>query len=170
MSWADEESNSETENPKIPEETISKTKVLTPPTPEEGEDDDEELLDIEEIVKEMIQTPQVEVDQLLGAAEVERNTCHSHLAQLAVNNAIKGSKFVTDLVAKVNTLVTFFTRHSHIYSKLKEKTGGLCLLKPVDTRWNSQYHCFKRLCREIKSEVMLFNLLQLVLKSYFHII
>jgi hypothetical protein len=76
-----------------------------------------------------------------------RRPCHSHLLQLGVNNALTKNVFVKTICSKLNNIVSYFRRSTHAYSQLRGKTGGLGLVRPCSTRWNSMYHTLKRVSR-----------------------
>jgi hypothetical protein len=101
---------------------------------------------------------QDEIEHLLNKIilTMTRNACLAHLIQLAVKNALSSSDFVTTLLKKLNEIVLFFKRRDFWYSKLKAKTNNIFLLLPCVTRWNSQYHCIKRIFGENRQEVSFF--------------
>lgn len=78
---------------------------------------------------------------------IRRNSCLAHLLQLGIRDALK-NKFVTNIIGKVNTIVTWFHKSNKQYMALRERTK-LGLLKPCETRWNSTYYCLKRMCADI---------------------
>ncbi len=90
-----------------------------------------------------------------------RNSCLAHLLQLAIKDALNQEE-VASIIKKVNAIITWFHKSNKYYTALRE-LSGLALVKPCETRWNSTYHCLKRLTREIiikgkedESEVRLF--------------
>lgn len=85
-----------------------------------------------------------------------RNPCLAHLLQLAVKDALRPMR---KLLERVNEVVNFFTRSNHYYDLLREKTGGIGLLKPCPTRWNSLYACLKRIFTEQRKEVSIMIIL-----------
>lgn len=106
----------------------------------------EELEDIQDFVSQKEDPRGVEEDILQGVEMTPtRNSCLAHLLQLGVKDAIAGSVYVTNMIKKVNDIVTFFHRSSYFNGKLRKENGDLALVKPCVTRWNSQYHCLKRL-------------------------
>ncbi len=117
----------------------------------EDDDNDNELL---ENISEFNKT--VEEDNFLetiNSTTYERNSCLAHLSQLGIKNAFNASEFVKALMKKVNNIVAFFGRSSQYYTKLKESNGGIALVKPCVTRWNSTYMCFKRIVDEQNHKV-----------------
>ena len=75
--------------PKTPVEVIKGADAEQdddPEVPLEVPEEEEDLRDILDYICE--ESEEVDIEKLLTAAVVERNTCHSHLAQLAINNAI----------------------------------------------------------------------------------
>lgn len=76
-----------------------------------------------------------------------RNSCLAHLLQLGIKDALAQTE-IAAIIKKVNAIVTWFHKSNKHYTALRELTG-LALVKPCDTRWNSSYHCMKRLTREI---------------------
>lgn len=106
----------------------------------------EELEDIQDFVSQNEDPRGVEEDILEGVNNnPTRNSCLAHLLQLGVKDAIAGCDYVTNMIKKVNDIVTFFHRSSYFYGQLRKQNGDLALVKPCVTRWNSQYHCLKRL-------------------------
>lgn len=83
----------------------------------------------------------------------ERNGC---LLQLAIKDAFSECEFASQLLRKVNQVVNYFHRSNFWYTRLRETVGDLSLLKPCTTRWNSQFHCLKRIFGENRQEVHLF--------------
>ena len=101
---------------------------------------------------------ETEVHEVLGDADFEdlrltRNECRAHLAQLGIQDACRGSKLVATTANKITTIVSFFNRSTHLYTKLKEVNGGLSLIKPCTTRWNSLHECLKRFIKVTPSKV-----------------
>lgn len=76
-----------------------------------------------------------------------RNSCLAHLLQLGIKDALAQTE-IAAIIKKVNAIVTWFHKSNKYYTALRDLTG-LALVKPCDTRWNSSYHCMKRLTREI---------------------
>ena len=74
-----------------------------------------------------------------------RNGCNSHLIQRGIITAIEENAQVQDLIQKVNAVVKFFHVCHRYYEELKKINGNLALLRPVVTRWNSQFHSLKRI-------------------------
>lgn len=87
--------------------------------------------------------------------QLERNGCSSHLVQRGIITAIKESSHVQDLIQKVNSIVNFFHVCPRYYDKLKKTNGNLALLRPVVTRWNSQYHSLKRILEHGERKVII---------------
>jgi len=118
--------------------------------------DEHPLADIEELV---LDEDNIEESSSAEAALEEmdtglnRNPCLAHLLQLAIKDAIRESEPVTDLIKRANSIVNFFTKSNHYYTKLKEINGNMSLIKPCTTRWNSQFHCLKRIISQGKNKV-----------------
>jgi hypothetical protein len=120
------------------------------------EDEDSELESVElEMDEELMNLDMVGIDEedITEVPGVCRNSCLAHLLQLAIKQPFTLNTYVRKLIGKVNSIVAFFSRSTHWRAKLKNKSGGLRLIKPCSTRWNSQYHCIKRMCRKIKGNV-----------------
>lgn len=119
---------------------------LEDPCPSEDLEELEDLIELEggkeSQSSETVNSSVVAITADYGAI---RNSCLAHLLQLAVKDALSSSEYVTKMVDRTNSVVTFFHRSSHYNAKLLEETGGLGLVKPCVTRWNSQYHCMKRM-------------------------
>ncbi|XP_035713793.1 uncharacterized protein LOC118438118 [Folsomia candida] len=94
-----------------------------------------------------------------------RNSCLAHLLQLAIRDAISENDFVVSLIKDVNGIVRFFHKSTHYYSKLKKINGDLSLIKPCTTRWNSQYHCLKRICTHGKNKEPMISSINQILKE-----
>lgn len=109
--------------------------------PEAEPADEVEDDDIEKTIPQMVQ--------------LERNGCSSHLVQRGIITAIKESSHVQDLIHKVNSIVNFFHVCPRYYDKLKKTNGNLALLRPVVTRWNSQFHSLKRILEHGERKVVI---------------
>lgn len=109
--------------------------------PEAEPADEVEDDDIEKTIPQMVQ--------------LERNGCSSHLVQRGIITAIKESSHVQDLIHKVNSIVNFFHVCPRYYDKLKKTNGNLALLRPVVTRWNSQFHSLKRILEHGERKVII---------------
>ena len=72
---------------------------------------------------------------------LSRNGCKAHLLQLGINDALK---VVSETVQIVNKIIAFFGRSSKHTADLKQRTGGICLVKPNVTRWNSTFYSLER--------------------------
>lgn len=147
------------------EETeVDESNVQCSPDPDEFSDNlsEEELLDVGnedplEVAREFVSNDQI--DQAIQTVIAEwlqndhsgvrktRNSCLAHLLQLAIKDALNEPR-VAALVKKVNALVKWFHKSNKFYTELRKLTG-LGLIKPCDTRWNSFYHCLKRLLRDV---------------------
>jgi len=81
---------------------------------------------------------------------IRRNSCLAHLLQLAIKDALR-NKEVAAIIKKVSTIVTWFHKSDKNNTALRQLCK-LGLVRPCDTRWNSLYHCLKRLCRELSDD------------------
>lgn len=106
---------------------------------DENEDDDWEDLNLDGELSEE------EEEQMVQERKLVRNGCNSHLLQCAIKDSLNAVPAVLKLTKKVNEIVTFFHRSNFWYNKLRQQIKGLALLKPCTTRWNSLYHCLKRI-------------------------
>jgi hypothetical protein len=111
----------------------------------ECDGDWEELLDIPEDNEDI-----TSIEKLLVLHELVQNHCCAHLLQLAIADAIAACDWVVEFIQAVNKLTRFFHSSNKWYSKLKKINGNLSLIKPCVTRWNIQFHSFKRLLRHPK--------------------
>jgi len=81
-----------------------------------------------------------------GIEWIHRNPCLAHLAQLAIKDSLGEVDEVLVLLKKINGMITWFFANKQQYGELCESTK-LSLVRPCVTRWNSTYHCLKRLLR-----------------------
>jgi len=79
---------------------------------------------------------------------LKRNACLAHLLQLAIRDSINSNPAVVSISKKVNDIVKFINNSNKCLADLRSKTGGLSLVKPCATRWNSVYYCLKRILRD----------------------
>jgi hypothetical protein len=84
-----------------------------------------------------------------------RNACLAHLLQLGIKDRINFSKLVKDLIKRINDIVNYFHKSNFWYSKLRKEIQ-ISLLKACTTRWNSQYHCLKRIFGEKRVDVRIY--------------
>lgn len=124
------------------------------PEVDEHEDDETNYIDLDldaNVEDEMVQV----VEDIMNASEhkIVRNPCLAHLLQLAIKDAIVRSPNVNRMINKVNTIVRFFHKNTHYYTKLRECNGNLTLLKPCVTRWNAQHDSLKRFVHEKRKKV-----------------
>lgn len=104
---------------------------------EDWEDLDWEMASEEDDVDEVVITPEPH--------KLVRNGCNSHLLKCAIKDALQSVPGLSKITKKVNDIVNFFHRSNFWYAKLRERTNGLGILTPCTTRWNSLYHCLKRI-------------------------
>jgi hypothetical protein len=87
----------------------------------------------------------------VSASSLIRNACLAHLLQLAIKDAWKVCKVVTDS-KKLTDIISYFNRSPQQYIKLKELTNGYCLVKPCVTRWNALFYGFSRVLINCKGD------------------
>lgn len=115
------------------------------PEPDEEESSDEESeTEIENENGDEVADPVLESFCLGG---IRRNPCLAHLLQLGIKDALKKFQNLKALKSKVTRAINFFTKSPKFYEKLRQKTQGLSLVKPCETRWNGFFDCCNRLLR-----------------------
>lgn len=134
---------------------------VTQSTHKESDESDDDIINLEDSLVEQDLITDEDIEDAMDAVIAEwslvsataknqccrRNSCLAHLLQLAIKDAMS-HKEDSAFVKKVNSIVTWFHKTNKYYTSLRE-ASGLALVKPCDTRWNSTYHCLKRLSREI---------------------
>jgi len=83
----------------------------------------------------------------------KRIGCLAHLIQLAIKDALWEKGIVKNTVKKIGDIVKYFHKSDKWYMNLRKRIGGLSLVKPCATRWNSLYHSLKRIIGEHREKV-----------------
>jgi len=81
-----------------------------------------------------------------------RNSCLAHLMQLAIKDAIRSSELVKGVTAKLSSIVSYFNNSPKRHTELMNLTGGLKLIKPCATRWNSLHNSMHRVMRVVSKD------------------
>jgi type IV secretory pathway VirB3-like protein len=76
---------------------------------------------------------------------IKKNPCLAHLLQLAIQNALRDSRFFSTLLNKVKNIINFFSKSPKFTEMLRVRTNGMSLLKIGITRWNSTYDALNRI-------------------------
>ncbi|KAK1895771.1 Zinc finger BED domain containing protein 1 [Dissostichus eleginoides] len=79
--------------------------------------------------------------------------CFAHILNLVVKDSIKALPDVLDIQHRCSAIVPFFHHSTRAAERLKEmqnqlKIPNLKLIQSVETRWNSVFHMFERLCEQ----------------------
>ncbi|EEC02755.1 conserved hypothetical protein, partial [Ixodes scapularis] len=88
--------------------------------------------------------PASEVDVSAALPACRRMRCTAHTLQLAVNDAIRDDKNVTELLKQLNSIINIFRRSPYWTSRLKELCGK-DVVPATGTRWNSIISALNRL-------------------------
>lgn len=76
-----------------------------------------------------------------------RNPCMAHLIQCSVRDSIRASELVTRISKHINGIVTMLNKSPRLTAEFRKHSGGLNLIKPCATRWNSLFYCLQRILR-----------------------
>lgn len=81
------------------------------------------------------------------------NSCLAHLLQLAIKDALKIDVYTSNLMKRINEIVTFITKRHKFYEALKKLNNNRALMLPNVTRWNSQFFSANRIFGEKNGKV-----------------
>ena len=93
------------------------------------------------------------MDLALRVGEWRSRHCFGHTLQLAINDGLKMSPGVQDMIKSAKAIVAFFHRSTKATEKLKElqvqlKLPGYKIITDCPTRWNSTYYMLQRLLEQ----------------------
>jgi len=143
------------------EEDLDEDETEAPMVLEEDERESDMWIDEPDMAQELTATlddivsqkEEPDPDVLLMMAEFSstRLPCMAHLLQLAVKDAIQSNPLVKEIKKKLSRTIKFFNKSTFWYRKLKLKYPSL--VKPWTTRWNSLYHCLKRILERVWARI-----------------